>query len=133
VACPGCGKFSPINKAFCASCGKPVPKPVCPRCKSNNTRFVGRVGNYIGLGLVLFVFGMSAIETGQSLGYEPGTSGALVILSMAIPLLIGSLAAFFMPLARRTKRVKCSACSAQLGVAGISEFQPRPVSTEGAS
>jgi len=126
VACPSCGKFNPINNAFCANCGKAITKPICPRCKSEKTRFVGRVGNYIGWGTLLMVFGASAVNFGETSGTQPGTWGAFLSVFIAIPMFLGSLVAFFMPLSKKTKRIKCSSCGAESSVSEIIAFQQLP-------
>lgn len=127
VACASCGKFNPINNAFCAQCGKSITKPLCPRCKSEKTRFVGRVGNYIGWGTLLMVFGASAVNFGEPSNIQPGTWGAFLSVSIAIPLFLGSLVAFFMPLSKKTKRIKCSSCGTESSVSEITTFQKLPV------
>jgi hypothetical protein len=124
VACPSCGKFTPINSTFCTNCGVAVLKPICPRCKADKTRFVGRVGHYIGWGVLLFFLGafpLSLLEQSGTGG--PMTWGDLIYVLIALPLLIGSLIMFVRPLSRNTKRIKCLSCGTESFVSGITAFQ----------
>jgi len=126
VACSSCGKFNPINNAFCAQCGKPITKPLCPRCKSEKTRFIGRAWNYIGWGIFLLVLGASAVNFGETSGQGEATVGTALATVFFIVLFIGSLVAFFMPLSKKTKRIKCSSCGAESTVGEITTFQQLP-------
>jgi len=124
VACPSCGKFNPINNTFCATCRKAVVKPLCPHCKADKTRFVGRVGHYIGWGVLLMFLGalpLSLLQQSSTGG--PTTWGDLIYVLIALPLLIGSLIMFVRPLSRNTKRIKCLSCGTESFVSGITDFQ----------
>lgn len=119
VACPSCGKFNPVNNTSCANCGKAVVKPICPRCKSEKTRFVGRVGNYLVWGTLLMIFSGSAM----SVGTQQDISLAILI---GIALFVGSIIVLFMPLAKRTKRIKCLSCGSESLVTEVRTFQQLP-------
>lgn len=125
VACPSCGKFNPINKNFCSQCRIPIPKPICPHCKADGTRFVGRVGQYIWSAILLMVIGsfiLRGSENIQTVGAVITNEDLLVVL-FAVPFLIASLVYFFKPLSRNTKRIKCLSCGAESSVSSITVFQ----------
>lgn len=126
VACPSCGEFISMNKAYCTNCGMSVLKPVCPHCGKSKTYFARRVRNYIGWGILLFVFGGITVNVGQ-IGTQGATTwGDLLIALIAIPLFAGATVSFFMPLAKRTKRVKCSSCGRESPVTAVVAFQQPP-------
>ena len=125
AACPSCAKFNPMNNNFCSQCRIPIPKPICPRCKGDQTRFVGHVGQYIWSAILLMVIGgviLNGSENIRSVGavitYED-----LVVVLLAVPFLIASLVYFFKPLSRNTKRIKCLSCGAESSVSSITGFQ----------
>ena len=124
VACPSCGKFNSMNSTFCANCGKAVIKPICPRCKTDKTRFVGRVRHYIGWGVLLMLLGalpLSLLQQSSTGG--PMIWGDLVNVLIALPLLIGSFIMFVRPLSRNTKRIKCLSCGTESSISGVATFQ----------
>jgi len=125
VACPSCGKFNPMNNAFCAQCGIPTLKPTCPRCKADKTRFVGRVGHYIGWAILLMVIGgviPNSSENIRTVGAVITNEDLLVVL-LAVPFFFASLVFFFRPLSRNTKRIKCLSCGTESSVSSITVFQ----------
>jgi hypothetical protein len=125
VACPSCGKFNPMNNAFCAQCGIPTLRPACPHCKADKTRFVGRVGQYIGGAIALMVIGSLMINASQSIQTTRAVityQDSLVVL-LTTPFFIASLVLFFRPLSRRTKRIKCSSCGAESLVSEVTVFR----------
>jgi len=124
VECPSCNKFNPMNNAFCAQCGVPTFKPVCPRCGENKIHFVGRVGNYVGWGVLLLVIGGSAANVGDQLGRGGATTwGQFLIVLIAAPLFVGATILFFMPLSKRTKRVMCPSCRTESEVNAVTAFR----------
>jgi len=125
VACPSCGEFNPMNNAFCAQCGIPTLKPTCPRCKADKTRFVGRVGHYIGLAILLMVIGGVIPNSSENIRTVGAviTNEDLLILLLAIPFFIASLVFFFRPLSRNTKRIKCLSCGTESLISSIIVFQ----------
>ena len=124
VGCPSCGKFNPMNNAFCAQCGIPTLKPACPRCKADKTRFVGHVGHYIGWAILLMVIGSvipNSSENIRSVGAVITNEDLLIVL-LSIPFFIASLVFFFRPLSRNTKRIKCLSCGTESSVSNITVF-----------
>lgn len=123
VACPSCGRFNSINNAYCAGCGKAIPKPLCPRCKSEKTRFMARTGNYLGLGIFLMILGASAVNFGEASLQGEATVGEALAVGFFVVTLLASLTSFSRLLSQNTKRVKCSSCGTESGIREVTVFQ----------
>jgi hypothetical protein len=124
VACTSCGRFNPMNNAFCAECGMPTLKPTCPRCQADKTRFVGHVGRYIGWAILLMVIGgfiPNSSENLRTVGKVITNEDLLVVL-LAVLFFLASLVFFFRPLSRNTKRIKCISCGTESSVSNITAF-----------
>jgi hypothetical protein len=87
---------------------------------------MGRAWNYIGWGFLLLVLGASAVSFGETSGQGEATVGTALATFVFVVLFIGSLVAFFMPLSKNTKRIKCSSCGTKSTVGEITSFQQLP-------
>ena len=117
VGCQSCGKFNPMNSAFCSQCGTAVSKPICPRCESAETQFISRTGSYIAAGIGFWVAAscaLNGVQQASVTGTGGGTTwGELLGVILVVPLFLIGTASFFAPLSQRTKRVRCSSCDTE--------------------
>jgi predicted RNA-binding Zn-ribbon protein involved in translation (DUF1610 family) len=125
ISCYSCGKFNSINNAHCAKCRAKIIKPICPRCKSDSTRYVSQTGQYIVSGFAGMIMGGCLLNSLQNTGVPDGqlTWEELLMLVPAIVLLLAGTVMFFWPLSKSTKRIRCSSCGAVSPAATVVAFQ----------
>lgn len=121
VSCVKCHAWVKLNASFCTQCSTPVPKLVCPSCKSTNTVLQGQHRALIS-GIVLLVLSGSfynqlqlALQRSQVFRYTKSVGqaltlemliyigGSLILLGLAAAFLYGSFGT-------TSKRVSCNAC-----------------------
>lgn len=137
VACSSCDTFHSMKTGFCATCGRALPKPLCPRCKEDKTQLVNVRGTgsfispWISLLLGCAVFALIVVAEGPGVDVMYGIEElgpALVAAIICVYAVIFVVKRFSL----RAKRIKCLSCDRESPVTDVVAFQQPPAIDKGA-